>query len=208
MDRPIRHHRDSMPCHRPKARDRDRRPPHALDRAARTDAGRSALRAQTHHAPRCAVKEPQRALEPLLILRSRSRGCNVHQPTGVFCATIPCDLKLYTQKRLSGGYADNRFICSRALNSKRVLPVHSKTCCLGIFSDPTPLTPLVRGPCFLASRPTKINSRCPTVSKTPFGVTALQTSASHADRFKPAAAACGFLGRRPSGALASGTLVS
>ena len=54
-----------------KTRNRDRRSPHAIDRAARADAGRSALRPQTHHAPRCAVKKSQRGLEPLLIPRSR-----------------------------------------------------------------------------------------------------------------------------------------
>jgi len=75
MVRPICHYRNGLSIDRPQTRDRNCRSPHAIDRAARTDAGRSALRTQTHHTPRCTVKEPQRALEPLLIPRSRQRGC-------------------------------------------------------------------------------------------------------------------------------------
>jgi hypothetical protein len=45
--------------------------------------------------------------------KSRKTHSPHHQPTGVFDASIPCDLKLYTRKLLLGGYADNSFICSR-----------------------------------------------------------------------------------------------
>ena len=72
---PVRHHRNSLSLDRPQTSDRGRGSSHAIDRATRADGGRSALRPQANHAPRCAVKEPQRALEPLLIPRSRSRGC-------------------------------------------------------------------------------------------------------------------------------------
>ena len=68
---PIRHHRNGLPLDRPQTGNRDRRSPHAIDRTARADAGRSTLWPQTHHAPRCAVNKSKRGLEPLLIPRSR-----------------------------------------------------------------------------------------------------------------------------------------
>jgi hypothetical protein len=50
------------------------------------------------------------------IVRPKSRKTHSphHQPAGVFDASIPCDLKVYTQKLLPGGYPGNSFIRSRA----------------------------------------------------------------------------------------------
>ena len=67
--------------------------------------------------------------------KSRKAHSRHHPRTGVFDASIPCDLKLYTQKLLPGGYPGNSFICSRAPNSKRVLPVFFQ----GVSSGSIPL---------------------------------------------------------------------
>jgi hypothetical protein len=45
------------------------------------------------------------------------------QPAGVFAASIPRHVGLFREKQLRGDKPDNIFIVSRALNSKRVLPV-------------------------------------------------------------------------------------
>ena len=62
-----------------------------------------------------------------------------HQPTGVFCATIPCYVRRCAQMPLPGDYANNNFVSSRATELQTLSAIFFQVLLPGYF--PYPLAP-------------------------------------------------------------------